>query len=471
MDSVQYVRRGILTCCVVIKGDYVDGDHSVPIFNVSLVKNRYVFSDIRNMNVSIHFCKARFVYYFLGIFCTVSVLAPLHAETFRFRFRDGDTYRINSTVTEDVYLNRQFAHKAYITNRVTVAVSDVQQANAGIPASGLHTCTFMTSEQNSNRTFSWGRAYPSVFRRDEHGLYTIDEQYFMPVVRDVPVFPSYDVKIGESWRHQASEAHDLRDNFNIQKPFVVPVDVTYTYQGPIQRAGKNYHLIEANYDLYYEIPLKNLQNNNKGVSSLPMLYPVRTMGYSKQRLYWDNEAGTLPFYDEVFTIQMELNTGAIIEYRGSAKAEITALQRMDKEKIADTLDKNLRDLGITNATVQKTDEGITISLEKIQFEADSARLLPGEKEKLEKIGTLLREYPDYELLISGHTARAGKAEDRQLLSEQRAEAVAQYLIELGVREEHHIFTRGFGSEKPIAPNTTEENMARNRRVEITVLEK
>lgn len=396
---------------------------------------------------------------------------PLHAEIFRFNFKDGDTYRINSTVTEDVYLNGQFAHQAYITNRVTVEVSDVQPASNGKPSSALHTCTFMTSEQNSNRTFSWGREYPSVFRRDEFGVYTIDEQYFMPVVRDVPIFPQHDVKKGDSWRHSASEAHDLRDNFNIQKPFVVPVDVTYTYQGPIQREGKTYQLIEVNYDLYYDIPLKNLQNRRNGNAALPMLYPVRTMGYSKQRLYWDNNAGILPYYDEVFTIMMELNTGAVIEYRGSAKAEITTLQRMDKEEIAGMLDKNIRDMGISNTTVEKTDEGITISLENIQFEADSAHLLPAEKEKIEKIGKLLSNYPDYELLISGHTALAGKAEDRQVLSEQRAAAVANYLIELGVREQHHVFTRGFGAEKPIAPNTTEANMARNRRVEITVLEK
>lgn len=396
---------------------------------------------------------------------------PLYAEIFRFNFKSGDTYRINSTVNEDVYLNGQFAHQAYITNRVTVEVSDVQPASNGKPSSALHTCTFMTSEQNSNRTFSWEREYPSVFRRDEFGVYTIDEQYFMPVVRDVPIFPQHDVKKGESWRHSASEAHDLRDNFNIQKPFVVPVDVTYTYQGPIQREGKTYQLIEVNYDLYYDIPLKNLQNRRNGNAALPMLYPVRTMGYSKQRLYWDNNAGILPYYDEVFTIMMELNTGAVIEYRGSAKAEITTLQRMDKEEIAGMLDKNIRDMGISNTTVEKTDEGITISLENIQFEADSAHLLPAEKEKIEKIGKLLSNYPDYELLISGHTALAGKAEDRQVLSEQRAAAVANYLIELGVREQHHVFTRGFGAEKPIAPNTTEANMARNRRVEITVLEK
>ena len=408
---------------------------------------------------------------FLGVFFVIGGLSPLYSEIFRFNFRDGDTYRINSTVTEDVYLNGQFAHQAYITNRVTVEVSDVQPASNGKPSSALHTCTFMTSEQNSNRTFSWGREYPSVFRRDEFGIYTIDEQYFMPVVRNVPVFPQHDVKIGESWQHSASEAHDLRDNFNIQKPFVVPIDVTYTYKGLAAHEGKTYQLIEVNYDLYYDIPLKNLQNRRNGNAALPMLYPVRTMGYSKQRLYWDNNAGILPYYDEVFTIMMELNTGAVIEYRGSAKAEITALQRMDKEEIAGMLDKNIRDMGISNTTVEKTDEGITISLENIQFEADSARLLPAEKEKIKKIGKLLSNYPDYELLISGHTALAGKAEDRQVLSEQRAAAVANYLIELGVREQHHIFTRGFGAEKPIAPNTTEANMARNRRVEITVLEK
>ena len=409
--------------------------------------------------------------FLLTVVFVMGGFTPLHAEIFRFNFKDGDTYRINSTVTEDVYLNGQFAHQAYITNRVTVEVSDVQPASNGKPSSALHTCTFMTSEQNSNRTFSWGREYPSVFRRDDFGIYTIDEQYFMPVVRDVPIFPQHDVKKGESWRHSASEAHDLRDNFNIQKPFVVPVDVTYTYQGSVQRNGKTYQLIEVNYDLYYDIPVKNLQSKRNGNMTLPMLYPVRTMGYSKQRLYWDNNAGILPYYDEVFTIMMELNTGAVIEYRGSAKAEITTLQRMDKEEIAGMLDKNIRDMGISNTTVEKIDEGITISLENIQFEADSAHLLPAEKEKIEKIGKLLSNYPDYELLISGHTALAGKAEDRQVLSEQRAAAVANYLIELGVREQHHVFTRGFGAEKPIAPNTTEANMARNRRVEITVLEK
>ena len=52
-----------------------------------------------------------------------------------------------------------------------------------------------------------------------------------------------------------------------------------------------------------------------------------------------------------------------------------------------------------------------------------------------------------------------------------AEAVADYLAELGVKRHEQLFTKGFGAEKPIAPNTTEKGKSRNRRVEITILEK
>ena len=59
----------------------------------------------------------------------------------------------------------------------------------------------------------------------------------------------------------------------------------------------------------------------------------------------------------------------------------------------------------------------------------------------------------------------------QTLSEERADSVAQYLIELGVRDKYHILTTGHGSKVPIAPNSTPKGMAKNRRVEITILDK
>ncbi|MBP5575809.1 MAG: OmpA family protein, partial [Treponema sp.] len=97
------------------------------------------------------------------------------------------------------------------------------------------------------------------------------------------------------------------------------------------------------------------------------------------------------------------------------------------------------------------------------------KLMDSEKAKLKKIGELLKKYSN-DLLITGHCAERGTASARQKLSEERAEAVASYLIGLGVRDEYHIFTQGKGSKEPVASNKTEEGRAKNRRVEITIMD-
>ena len=168
---------------------------------------------------------------------------------------------------------------------------------------------------------------------------------------------------------------------------------------------------------------------------------------------------------------MELMSGTELEFRGTAEAIVTETKLLDRAAIVQDMNKEIANLGIKNTTVTSTDDGITISLENIQFEADSANLLPSEKEKIKKLSAILERYPDKELLISGHTALAGTAASRQKLSEERAESVAKFLVEMGVRDDYHVYTRGFGADKPLVPNTTEGNMARNRRVEITILEK
>ena len=60
--------------------------------------------------------------------------------------------------------------------------------------------------------------------------------------------------------------------------------------------------------------------------------------------------------------------------------------------------------------------------------------------------------------------------ERAEAAKERAEAVASYLIGLGVRDEYHIFTQGKGSKEPVASNKTEEGRAKNRRVEITIMD-
>ena len=166
----------------------------------------------------------------------------------------------------------------------------------------------------------------------------------------------------------------------------------------------------------------------------------------------------------------ELSNGKTVEYRGRAEAEILEALKMDREQMARDIAEDLELLEIPDVSVRSSDEGVIISLDNINFQADSTRLLPGEETKLEKIASILRHYPDRDILVGGHTALAGTEEGRRKLSQDRASLVADYLIRENVRGADRVVVRGYGADSPVADNTTEEGRQKNRRVEIILLE-
>ena len=145
------------------------------------------------------------------------------------------------------------------------------------------------------------------------------------------------------------------------------------------------------------------------------------------------------------------------------------IKSLNDDKTVRQFEKTIKKYRLDDISVKKGDKGLTISIENIQFEPDSDVLITSEKEKLEKIGKILKNYSN-DLLITGHTAARGSFSGRKKLSEQRAESVANYLKELGIRDQYHIFTQGKGSDEPIASNDSEEGRSKNRRVEITLMD-
>ena len=126
--------------------------------------------------------------------------------------------------------------------------------------------------------------------------------------------------------------------------------------------------------------------------------------------------------------------------------------------------------GIEDVDVKASDKGLTISIENIQFEPDSSRLMETEKVKLRKIAEILRQF-DNDLLITGHCADRGSKKNQMKISEDRAVSVAEFLSDLDVRNPNCIFTLGKGATEPVASNSTEKGRQRNRRVEITLMDK
>ena len=98
------------------------------------------------------------------------------------------------------------------------------------------------------------------------------------------------------------------------------------------------------------------------------------------------------------------------------------------------------------------------------FEPGSATLTPDGEAALDKLAQLLIDFEGLSLQITGHTDNTGDAIDNVRLSQRRADAVVDYLVEAGV-ENDRLIAIGLGSAKPLESNDTDEGRAQNRRVE------
>lgn len=120
-------------------------------------------------------------------------------------------------------------------------------------------------------------------------------------------------------------------------------------------------------------------------------------------------------------------------------------------------------------SVDNTEAGIRLTIQNLQFKADSAELLPGEEKRLDQIAEILRLAEGAQFLIEGHTADTGYEAGEMKLSKERADSIAAALSKRGIGSERFI-CKGSGGKKPIASNDTAEGKALNRRVEITILD-
>ncbi|HET7224734.1 MAG TPA: OmpA family protein, partial [Candidatus Eisenbacteria bacterium] len=111
-----------------------------------------------------------------------------------------------------------------------------------------------------------------------------------------------------------------------------------------------------------------------------------------------------------------------------------------------------------------------IRLENIHFDTDKWDVLPADTLRLTEVGAVLRNWPQLKIEIGGHTDSRGTAKHNDVLSQKRAGSVRDYLLHRFPELKLEQFTvKGYGKDRPIVPNTSAANMARNRRVEFVVM--
>jgi outer membrane protein OmpA-like peptidoglycan-associated protein len=120
-------------------------------------------------------------------------------------------------------------------------------------------------------------------------------------------------------------------------------------------------------------------------------------------------------------------------------------------------------------STQKSVDVLTVTFKSdYLFAVNSSTILPGAYDELNRVANVLRQYPETNIQIAGHTDSTGSVDTNQRLSERRAEAVKNALAGMGVNPSR-LAMIGYGEGKPIASNNTEAGRQQNRRVEVRII--
>jgi outer membrane protein OmpA-like peptidoglycan-associated protein len=161
--------------------------------------------------------------------------------------------------------------------------------------------------------------------------------------------------------------------------------------------------------------------------------------------------------------ETELRAGVAEADRSAA--ETTLARRQQRE---DAVQQILGELAGEADAVLRPDGSIVIQVHGLDFGVGSASLAPGQGELMDAIAAAVGRFPGAELSIEGHTDDTGSRAANLRLSERRAATVAGGIERRLELPEGSLATVGHGPDRPVAPNSTAEGRARNRRIDIVI---
>lgn len=138
------------------------------------------------------------------------------------------------------------------------------------------------------------------------------------------------------------------------------------------------------------------------------------------------------------------------------------VMRQSAEQQVQTLQQQLASM-----QARQTDRGIVVTVGDVLFDTGQATLQPGAVDEVVRLGTFLRENPDRAVRIEGHTDSTGSSATNMVLSQRRADAVADTLVASGIPRSR-VVAVGYGPDAPVASNATAAGRQQNRRVEVVI---
>jgi len=443
------------------------------------------------------------IVFVIAAFCLAT---PLLGERFRWAVEEGVSYRVNSYINEERFINGESYGIAEIRNKAVLHAVAVSNTNAAQYRGEFQyyeregageDYSYYRNAEIDRRPFALKEIYPTEFWRDQLGKYYITPDMLMPVVRDVPLFIKDDVKPGAMWRSEGHELHDLKA-YGLVRAYI-PFTARYIYVGDKTVGGKRIATFSITYTFSHHIQIeyekraeearrelaryrvgsaeyRRVQEEYEQKLSMLKLAPQRISGSCIQLYNWDVAARLPHSLSEDFHFIFTLENGEIHEFKGFSEATfeiIRSIRERDADAIVQRFQKSLGagggGAGGTGISVRHDERGIVFDLSDILFDTDSAQIKPEAHARLAALAKEINASGKFEVRVEGHTDNTGDAEYNMELSRRRAREVAGFLTGALETDPRNISWRGHGMTKPSASNDTAAGRAKNRRVEIILL--
>jgi len=297
---------------------------------------------------------------------------------------------------------------------------------------------------------------PGSITLGREGAVVTGEDLGFPKTRGFPFIPEQRFQPGDTWRAYGERIVDPSLEGRYTR---VEFYCEYVYQGVSELAGADAYHIRAQYALRYRA--------GDDPAGDPALNSVSGSHVSDILLAADGTGRV--FIRTQVTESYRVDSGQTITYEGFLLSWINDATPMDRESVRIDLVEALHESNTRDVVVETTEEGISVSLQSIHFVPDTAEILFDERERLDALFVALKPFASRTLLVVGHTADIGTESSQLELSIERAKTVIKELSGRGIPPDRFIFS-GRGGTEPIAPNDVEANMAKNRRVEIIILD-
>ncbi len=194
------------------------------------------------------------------------------------------------------------------------------------------------------------------------------------------------------------------------------------------------------------------------------LKPIGNADVKYEILPGGEEAGIARSEPDNGSYKIVLPYGKFYGIRAMAEGYISVSDNLDLTQIAEYKEIQ-KDLYLAPIEV-----GEIVRLNNIFFDYDKTILRPESYPELDRVVSFLKDNSKVEIELSGHTDNRGSDNYNLVLSQNRAKAVVDYIVQHGI-DASRLIAKGYGKTKPVATNDTEEGMQLNRRVEFEILKK